>query len=601
MGGSLGHPRMALHLYILSTPSSSKGFIHCRPLSHQWMISSNIKCLASTHSTELTTYIRRSANYQSSIWDFDFVQSLNSDYKGEAFKRKTKKLKEEVRGTLDDGAMGQLDLLELIDDIERLGLGYLFEEEIKKALDTIVSMEDLAKTRTKESLHATALQFRLLRQHGYEVNQGMFNHLKDEIGNFKATYLADAKGILSLYEASHLAFEGETILEEAKNFTMTALKEIIKGNIEKNLAKQVNHALELPLHWRVPRLEARWYIDIYEKKENSIAALIELAKLDFNIVQVIHQENVADLSRWWEILGLGKELSFARDSLIQCFLWTLGWKPEPQFSNFRIELAKVTMLITTIDDLYDVYGSLEELELFTDAVERWDIKAIGQLPYYMKICFLALFNSVNEMGYFHLKEHGIDSIPFLKKAWIELCKAYLIEAKWYHNNDKTTLKEYLNNAVITIGNNVVFIHSFFSLQQTIREEELDCVSQYPSLFYWTSMIVRLANDLSTSMAELERGDVLKSIQSYMYQTGASKEVACEYIRNMIDETWKKINNDLYTNDFLLPQPFIETMVNHARMSLCMYQYGDGHGVIDDESIHRANLLLFEPIPLLRDA
>ncbi|XP_042487138.1 alpha-terpineol synthase, chloroplastic-like isoform X2 [Macadamia integrifolia] len=528
MGGSLGHPRMALHLYILSTPSSSKGFIHCRPLSHQWMISSNIKCLASTHSTELTTYIRRSANYQSSIWDFDFVQSLNSDYKGEAFKRKTKKLKEEVRGTLDDGAMGQLDLLELIDDIERLGLGYLFEEEIKKALDTIVSMEDLAKTRTKESLHATALQFRLLRQHGYEVNQGMFNHLKDEIGNFKATYLADAKGILSLYEASHLAFEGETILEEAKNFTMTALKEIIKGNIEKNLAKQVNHALELPLHWRVPRLEARWYIDIYEKKENSIAALIELAKLDFNIVQVIHQENVADLS-------------------------------------------------------------------------RWDIKAIGQLPYYMKICFLALFNSVNEMGYFHLKEHGIDSIPFLKKAWIELCKAYLIEAKWYHNNDKTTLKEYLNNAVITIGNNVVFIHSFFSLQQTIREEELDCVSQYPSLFYWTSMIVRLANDLSTSMAELERGDVLKSIQSYMYQTGASKEVACEYIRNMIDETWKKINNDLYTNDFLLPQPFIETMVNHARMSLCMYQYGDGHGVIDDESIHRANLLLFEPIPLLRDA
>ncbi|XP_042487129.1 alpha-terpineol synthase, chloroplastic-like [Macadamia integrifolia] len=493
--------------------------------------------------------------------------------------------------------MDQLSLLELIDDIERLGLGYLFEEEIKKAMDTIVSMEDM-QTRTEESFHATALLFRLLRQHGYKVHQGMFNHLKDETGNFKASY--DAKGILSLYEASHFAVEGESILEEAKDFTVKALKEI-KGSIEPNLAKQVNHALEIPLHWRVPRVEARWYIDIYEKKKNSTAALIELAKLDFNIVQAIHQEDVAELSRWWKTLGLGEEMSFARDSLIQNYLWTMGWNPEPQFSNFRIENAKVCILVTVIDDMYDVYGSVEELELFTDAVERWDLKAMEQLPDYMKICFLALFNSVNEMGYFHLKEHGIDNIPFLKKAWVVQLKAYLLEAKWYHNNHKTTFEEYLNNAMTTVGNNLLFTHAFFSLGQTLREDMLDCASQYPSLFHWTSMIVRLANDFGTSRAELERGDVLKSMQSYMQQTGASEDVARKHIKNMISETWKKVNNDLYTNGFLLPQPFIMTMINHARMSICMYQYGDGHAELDDESVHRANSMLFEPIPLLKDA
>ncbi|KAJ4946672.1 hypothetical protein NE237_016328 [Protea cynaroides] len=556
-----------------------------------------MKSCASTHSCEPTTN-RRSANYQPCIWGFDFVQSLKSDYMGEAYMIRSKELVEEVKHTLDDGSMGQLGLLEQIDDIQRLGLGYHFEEEIKKALDSIVCMKDM-ETRAKESLHATALRFRLLRQNGYEVNQGIFIHLKDTTGNFKASYFKDEKGILSLYEASHLAVEGESILDEAKHFTTTALKEI-NGNMESNLSKQVNHALELPLHWRMPRLEARWYIDVYEKKENSVPALTELAKLDFNMVQAVHQENAKDLSRWWKNLGLGVELNFARDSLIQCFLWALGMNPDPKLSNFRVELTKVGVLATTIDDIYDVYGSLEELELFTDVVERWDIKAIEQLPDYMKMCFLALFNTVNEMVYFHLKDYGFDSLPFLKKSWIDLCKSYLIEAKWYYKGHKTTLEEYLNNAVISVACNVALIHSFFLLQQTVPEEGFDCISQFLNLLHWSSMISRLADDLGTSTAELERGDVLKSIQSYMHQTGTSEEVAREHISHLIDEAWKQINKNTFTNNSLLPQPFIKTCVNFARVALCIYQHGDGFAVIDNESKNRAESLLFEPIPVLMD-
>ena len=47
---------------------------------------------------------------------------------------------------------------------------------------------------------------------------------------------------------------------------------------------------------------------------------------------------------------------------------------------------------------------------------RWDVSAVRDLPGYMKLCFLALFNSVNEMAYDHLKEHGEDVIPCLTKA-----------------------------------------------------------------------------------------------------------------------------------------------------------------------------------------
>uniref|UniRef100_A0A7N2MBW7 Terpene synthase metal-binding domain-containing protein n=1 Tax=Quercus lobata TaxID=97700 RepID=A0A7N2MBW7_QUELO len=55
---------------------------------------------------------------------------------------------------------------------------------------------------------------------------------------------------------------------------------------------------------------------------------------------------------------------------MECFFWTVGMVFEPQFSNCRKGLTKLTSLITIIDDVYDVYATLEELEMFTDTVQR---------------------------------------------------------------------------------------------------------------------------------------------------------------------------------------------------------------------------------------
>lgn len=68
---------------------------------------------------------------------------------------------------------------------------------------------------------------------------------------------------------------------------------------------------------------------------------------------------------------LGQKSSFARDRLVENFFWAAGMIFEPQFGYCRRVATKILSLVTTIDDIYDVYGTLDELELFTNAVERY--------------------------------------------------------------------------------------------------------------------------------------------------------------------------------------------------------------------------------------
>ena len=77
------------------------------------------------------------------------------------------------------------------------------------------------------------------------------------------------------------------------------------------------------------------------------------------------------MCRWWKELRLSTKVSFARDKLVESFIWMVGIIPEPQFAYCRIEVAKAIQMTSVIDDIYDIYGTLHELELFTDAIERF--------------------------------------------------------------------------------------------------------------------------------------------------------------------------------------------------------------------------------------
>ncbi|XP_075488639.1 (-)-alpha-terpineol synthase-like isoform X2 [Primulina tabacum] len=473
-----------------------------------------ISCSATAPSCDEALLNRRSANYKPPIWDFDFIQSLSSEYADEKYATRSCELKEQVKIMLEGQDLLAIDQLEVIDDLQKMGICYHFEEEIEKILTSIYERRYAKETG---DLYSTALQFRLLRQHGFLVSQEIFNRFKNEKGEFESCHGEDTKGLLQLYEASHLLTEGEETLEAAREFATFFLHKNLEdqGNgIAENLSLLICHSLEMPLHWRVPRPNARWFIEEYGRRQDMNPILLEFAKLDFNIVQAAHQQELKHVSRWWKRTGLVEKLPFARDRLVECYFWNIGWLSVPQNQYSRITLSKVNSLITILDDIFDVYGTLEELQLLNDVIQRWNIEAMDQLPNYMQMCYLALNNSVNEAAYHVLKEQGLVIIPYLRK-----------------------------------------------------------------------------------LDEMERGDIPKSVQCYMNQTGESKEVAEEHVRGLIRTTWKKMNEELQATDSVFSDKFIRGAADLGRMAMYMYQHGDGHGHQNLQIKKRISSLLFEPILL----
>ncbi|KAK6156795.1 hypothetical protein DH2020_011043 [Rehmannia glutinosa] len=250
---------------------------------------------------------------------------------GKRYSKRACELICQVNMMLDHEEMDAVQQLEFIDDLQRLGISYLFEDKIDKILNRIYD-EDYFKNYQRDNLYATALGFKLLRQHGFSVSQDVFDIFKNEMGEFKPSLGDETKGLLELYEASFLLTQAEKTLDLAREFVTNLLKKKVNIGIEdEHFSLLVHSALDLPLHWRIPRIHAIWCIDAYEMRQDMNPIVLELAKLDFNIAQASQLEEIKHVLRTY---------------LIEAEWYSKGYTPtlEEYMSNGWISIAAHVIL-----------------------------------------------------------------------------------------------------------------------------------------------------------------------------------------------------------------------------------------------------------------
>ncbi|CAH1433383.1 unnamed protein product [Lactuca virosa] len=525
-------------------------------------------------NTKTTTEpVRPLANFPPSVWGDRFLSFSLDNTELEGYAKAMEEPKEEVRRLIVNPTMDSNKKLSLIYSVHRLGLTYLFLQEIEAQLDIIFKAFKL-QDYDEVDLYTTSINFQVFRHLGHKLPCDVFNKFKDSSsGTFKESITNDVKGMLGLYESAQLRLRGESILDEASAFTVTQLKSVV-NTLEGKLAQQVLQSLKRPFHQGMPMVEARFYFSNYDEECSTHESLVKLAKLHFNYLQLQQKEELRIVSKWWKDMRFQETTPYIRDRVPEIYLWILGLYFEPRYSLARIIATKITLFLVVLDDTYDAYATIEEIRLLTDAINRWDISAIEQIPEYIRPFYKILLDEYAELEKQLAKEGRAKSVIASKEAFQDIARGYLEEAEWTSSGYVASFPEYMKNGLITSAYNVISKSALVGMGEMVSEDALAWYESHPKTLQASELISRLQDDVMTYQFERERGQSATGVDSYIKTYGVSEKEAIFELNKMIENAWKDINEGCLkprevSMDLLAP------ILNLARMIDVVYRYDDG--------------------------
>ncbi|KAL5989315.1 hypothetical protein ACLOJK_010214 [Asimina triloba] len=98
-------------------------------------------------------------------------------------------------------------------------------------------------------------------------------------------------------------------------------------------------------------------------------SLLELARHNYAHRQSIYRSELEELKRWVKDHGICS-LGFGREKTAYCYFAVATTMYHTHMTEARMTAAKNGLLLTIIDDFFDCYATLDELTIFTDAIER---------------------------------------------------------------------------------------------------------------------------------------------------------------------------------------------------------------------------------------
>nr|QSK97107.1 terpene synthase [Curcuma wenyujin] len=230
--------------------------------------------------------------------------------------------------------------------------------------------------------------------------------------------------------------------------------------------------------------------------------------------------------------------------------------------------------MSLMDDIFDNYSTLQESQLLTEAIQRWEPQAIDEVPEYLKDFYLKLLRTFKEF------ENELESdeqyrISFLQDEIKALSRSYIIDSKWGIEKYVPTLEEHLSNSLVTSVHPVLICAFYVGMDQVTSKEVFEWVASFPKILEASSMIGRIMNDITSHKSEQQKEQAASTVECYMKEFATDEKEAYKNLMEMVEDAWKDHNKDCL-NPTQVPRLIIEIIVNFSRVAEEVYKYTDGY-------------------------
>ncbi|CAA0384230.1 unnamed protein product [Arabidopsis thaliana] len=400
--------------------------------------------------------------FSPSIWGDYFLSVSVDDSELDDIAREIESvMKPYVRDRLISSHNSNKDKIHLIHLLMSLGISYYFESDIEMILNQ--DFEELDMIIAKEDdLETISIMFEVFRLYQHKMSCDSLVRFKGEDGRLKESLVGDVRGMLQLYQASHLGTPSDQyIMEEAKSFTRNHLEFLVESTtIPPHLSSHIRDALYIDRYHNMEILVQREYISFYEQEEGHDLTLL----------------------KWWKDQDIPYKLPYMRDRIVETYFPTLGLYFEPRFSLRRIIIAKMIIIVVSLNDVCDSYATYPEAKSLIDSLQtkqyfhtKWQYWT-GEIEREMK-----------PRGRSASVQHTIDETKSLGRACLAL-------SKWASEGSMPTFDEYME----------------------VEEREM------------------------------RKGEVVNGVNSYMNQHGVTKEEAVEELRKMARDNYMIVMEELLT-------------------------------------------------------
>ncbi|XP_047964745.1 (E,E)-geranyllinalool synthase-like [Salvia hispanica] len=461
---------------------------------------------------------------------------------------------------------GELIKLSLVDHVQGLGLAPLFHQDIKLLLAQIYRSQQNTKSDSNSSfplkLFKDAMAFRLLRMHGHDVDPESFCwflHQPETMEYMEQNSQHFITAMYSVYRATDLAYPGEHQLDKARKFATKLLQNSKTRHrdynllISKGLQNMIKYEVDVPWTARLDRLYHRKWIE--ENKSSPLwigkasfyrlsclenNKLMQLAVENFEFMQSIYMRELEDLKGWSKKRRLS-EMGFGREKTVYTYFAIASCSHFPHYSVMRLLLSKATIIVTVADDFYDMEGSLPDLEILTDAVQRWEGEG---LEGHSKTIFEAVDEFVKEMVETCQPQQRSMAIPKLQQLWRECFMSWMVERRWSVTGYTPAMDEYLETGMLSIAVHTIALPAtanFFNPNANPL--------QYQNITKLLMAVARLSNDMQSYQKEVVDGKMNLVMLHWQQNPDSGIEESVAHVKEMLELKKKELLQLVFSDRF----------------------------------------------------